>query len=549
VDQHDRLSQYDRKNNTFHNYFTHDGLQSNEFNPGSGCRDKNGILYFGGNKGFNIFNPQRVQSNKYIPEIVFTSFTLFKKPVKTGGDSPLANSITYSDEITLSWAQSVFGFTFAALNYNVPERNQYAYKMEGFDEQWVNIGNQREVNYTNLSPGTYTFKVKAANNDGLWNEKGISVKVIITPPFWKTKWFYALCAIVAAFLIWIFIKWRERSLQQEKKVLEEKVEHRTEQIKKQNEELESQKEELSARNRDITDSIRYAKRIQEAILPPMHIVETSLGDHFVLYRPKDIVSGDFYWVEKTSAKHAGRRAESTEAVSSQPREMTVKDPLAFDRAYRYSDVILVAAVDCTGHGVPGALVSIVGSNGLHRAVNEFGLSKPSLILGKLHELVIESLHQGETDMKDGMDISICSINRNSNEVHFSGANNPLYIISKNAGKLDAQFRRESFGAYNLFEIKGDKQPVGGKGSHKKAFTDHKLVLEEGETIYLFSDGYADQFGGERGKKFKYSALRELLLTLQEKSMGDQKRILSERFDEWKGDLEQVDDICIIGIKM
>lgn len=542
------LSQFDPVSRRIvQNYFIYDGLQSNEFNQSSGSAGEDGFLYFGGNNGFNLFDPHHVKKNTYVPEIVFTEFTLFNKPVGIGNGSPLQGAIAYTHSITLSYDQSVFGFVFSALNYNVPGKNQYAYLMEGFNKEWTFTGNKREANYTNLSPGTYTFRVKAANNDGLWNERGISISLTIIPPFWQTKWFYALCAVFAIGLVFLFIRWREKSLQREKKILEEKVAIRTDKIEKQKQELEEQKEELAARNRDVTDSIRYAKRIQEAILPPMHIVQKNLNDHFILYRPKDIVSGDFYWVEEANAIMDGTVAEVYQGRQYVPREVNIQSRP--DNALLNSGVSLVAVVDCTGHGVPGALVSIIGCNGLHRTVNEFGLSQPSLILEKLHELVIETLHQGETDMKDGMDITLCAINWNNREISFAGANNPIYIVSNKQNKFEEEFKIERSGEWCLYEIKGDKQPVGGVGMNKKAFTNRKFILEKGETLYLFSDGYADQFGGERGKKFKYSQLKELLLSLQGCEMEEQKHKLNERFDEWRGNLEQVDDVCVIGIRM
>jgi ligand-binding sensor domain-containing protein/serine phosphatase RsbU (regulator of sigma subunit) len=507
------VSRFDVKEKKFRNYFEHDGLQSNEFNQGCGAVTKDGYFLFGGNNGFNVFHPDQVIDNPYIPQVVLTDFLLFNQPVKIGNGSPLSASITFTKSITLSYDQSVFTIAFAALSYNVPEENQYAYMLEGFDKDWVYSGFRRDATYTNLSPGKYIFRVKASNNDGVWNEKGTSLEIIITPPFWKTGWFYALCVIAGISLIYLLIKLRERKLIHEKKVLEEKIMRRTEKIKQQNAVLNLQKEELATRNQDIMDSIRYAKRIQEAILPPTHFVEEKLQDHFILYRPKDVVSGDFYWVDEAGGK------------------------------------ILVAAVDCTGHGVPGAFVSIIGSNGLNRAVNEFGLTRPCHILDKLNELVIESLHQSEYDTKDGMDISICTINKNLKEIEYSGANNSLYYISRTE-KMDAEkYNILRNGEHVLYEIKPDKQPIGGIGYTKKPFSSSNIPYEPGDVFYLFSDGYADQFGGEKGKKFKYLQLKELLLSIQHLSMKEQKEKLHEQFLKWKGNLEQVDDVCIIGIRL
>jgi ligand-binding sensor domain-containing protein/serine phosphatase RsbU (regulator of sigma subunit) len=505
------LSRFDPALKKFRNYYSYDGLQSNEFNPNCGDVSESGFVFVGGNNGFNMFRPILVKDNPYVPGIAFTDFSIENKKVPVGDGSVLQNSITYTNDIQLSYSHSVFSIAFAALSYNVPERNQYAYKLDGFDKDWIYCGQRHDVTYTNLSPGEYTFRVKASNNDGVWNEKGISLRIVIEPPFWQTKWFYALCALLLIGLVYLIIRWRERTLQAEKLVLEKKVESRTEEIRKKNEILNRQKEELADRNRDITDSIRYAKRIQEAILPPEHFVQESLGEHFVFYRPKDIVSGDFYWVDQADGKS------------------------------------LVAAVDCTGHGVPGAFVSIVGNNGLNRAVNEFGLSQPSRILDKLNELVVDTFAKSGNEVKDGMDLSLCTIDRNTGEVQFAGANNPLYVLTPNENFGDKSKALFANGSW-LFEIKPDKQAIGGEITRKKEFTNHNLKLSKGESIYLFTDGYADQFGGPKGKKFMYSKLKQLLLSIQDKNMTEQMKVLSQTLDDWRGDIEQVDDVMIIGIR-
>lgn len=507
------LSRFDLEKTIFKNYYSYDGLQSNEFNTGCGSTAPDGTIYFGGNNGFNLFHPSQVKANEYIPQIVFTDFYVLNELIKPSENGILKNSINFTKEITLAYHQNVFNISFAALSYNVSDNNLYAYQLEGFDKDWVQAGNRRDAQYTNISPGTYTFKVIASNNDGVWNKEGISLKIIIIPPFWQTKWFYGLCIITFVGLVYFLIRMREKKLLHEKKILEDKVASRTEKIKKQNDELEEQKEALAEKNRDITDSIRYAKRIQEAILPPMHVVSTELKDHFVFYKPKDIVSGDFYWVESAAQKS------------------------------------LFAAVDCTGHGVPGAFVSIVGNNGLNRAVNEFNLNTPSKILDKLNELVVETLRQSESEMKDGMDISLCSIDWNKSELEFAGANNSIYIISPREVLIEQETASVKNEQLILHEIKPDKQPIGGIGIVKKPFRNHTVKLQKGEIVYLFTDGFADQFGGEKGKKFKYAQLKELLLQICHLPMAEQHQILHYQLEKWRGHLEQVDDVCIIGVRV
>ena len=253
-------------------------------------------------------------------------------------------------------------------------------------------------------------------------------------------------------------------------------------------------EELGVKSKEITDSIIYAKRIQSAILPPNKIIKNHLPNSFILYKPKDIVAGDFYWFQQID------------------------------------NVKLIAACDCTGHGVPGALVSVICNNSLNRTVKEFGLLTTGEILSKTRELVIQEFSKSEEEVKDGMDIALCKLDGNT--LTFSGANNPLWIIRNNEIKI----------------IKGDKQPIG-QFHNPVAFTTHSIDLIEGDSFYIFSDGYADQFGGEKGKKYKSKIFKELLLSIQSKSMEEQKVIINNSFESWRGDLEQIDDVCVIGVKM
>jgi tetratricopeptide (TPR) repeat protein len=288
-----------------------------------------------------------------------------------------------------------------------------------------------------------------------------------------------------------------------------------EEVEKQKHIAEEQKKLVEEKNKDILDSINYAKRLQQAILPPLNSIQQALPQSFVLYKPKDIVAGDFYWMEHI--------------------------PLLAGEGQ--GEVVLIAAADCTGHGVPGALVSVVCSNALHRTVNELKIIEPGKILDKTRELVLETFAKSESNVQDGMDISLLAISRkslvDSIEVQWSGAYNSLWYIQNG----------------ELKEVPADKQPIG-KTDNPKPFTTHSIPIPNGEgkggagtTLYLFTDGYADQFGGPKGKKFKYKQLEELLVANSSKSMDEQKNLLNETIEKWKGSLEQVDDILIIGIRV
>ncbi|MFL5763779.1 MAG: tetratricopeptide repeat protein [Bacteroidia bacterium] len=264
--------------------------------------------------------------------------------------------------------------------------------------------------------------------------------------------------------------------------------------------LEQNRDILAVKNKEVTDSIKYAKRLQQAILPGDQMIHSLLPDSFVFYKPKDIVSGDFYWFEKAGEK------------------------------------ILFAAVDCTGHGVPGAFMSIVGYNLLNQAVNEQGITQPNKILNSVNRNITKTLRQSEEDsvVKDGMDIALCAINADHSRLEYSGAYNSLWLIRN----------RE------LIEYKADKYPIGlFVGENLQEFTHREIELEKGDLIYVFTDGFADQFGGPKGKKFKYKQLQQLLLDISQKKMSEQKKILDATIEEWKGRLEQVDDILIIGVRI
>ncbi len=270
-------------------------------------------------------------------------------------------------------------------------------------------------------------------------------------------------------------------------------------ITAQKKEVEHQKELVDEKNKEITDSITYAKRLQEAILPPIKLVQEVFPESFILYIPKDIIAGDFYWME-----HSG-------------------------------DFTFIAAADSTGHGVPGAMVSVVCSNALNRAIKEFKLTEPGLVLDKARELVLETFAKSEGDVKDGMDISLLCINRKKKSITWAGANNPLWYISPGHEN-------------ELAEIKANKQPIG-KVDNPLPFTTHSLPYEPGKIIYLITDGYADQFGGDKGKKFKYKQLEDLILANQNKSLSEQKIVLEETFNVWKKSYEQVDDVTLLGVKI
>jgi serine phosphatase RsbU (regulator of sigma subunit) len=324
----------------------------------------------------------------------------------------------------------------------------------------------------------------------------------------KSQITFLIIGLMLAGIFWFIIYKRLRITQKQKRI----IDLQKEAVEKQKGKIQNQHNLLEESHKSISDSIKYAERLQLAILPSKQDLNNNLGNGFVLFKPKDVVSGDFYWMQKVG------------------------------------DVVLFAAADCTGHGVPGAMVSVVCSNALNRSVKEFGLLNPAEILNKTREIVIETFSRSGEDVKDGMDISLCAIHKEY--ISFAGANNPLWVVQESSKPIGEEFNKAKMvekNGFKLLEITGNKQPIG-RYERQVDFTQVTLPISKGMSIYLFTDGYADQFGGPRGKKLKYGPFKKAILDLQGQKMSDQKEKLENIFNDWSADLEQVDDVCVIGVK-
>ncbi len=340
--------------------------------------------------------------------------------------------------------------------------------------------------------------VKAKNIYGFESEI-TSYEFTIKPPWYRTLLAYFIYVIAAIFVIYVIVKIYTRRFELEKIRLEQIVKERTEEVVKQKDELEIQRDEIADKNRSITDSIEYAKRIQNAVLPSQELAQEILPEHFILFRPRDIVSGDFYWMTKKGNK------------------------------------IVVIAADCTGHGVPGAFMSMLGVSFLNEIVNRHQVTSADVILNSLRTDIKKTMGQKgkEGEAKDGMDIALCIIDLEEMKMQYAGAYNPLYLYRNN----------------ELIEYKADRMPIGIYVKEKESFTNNLIDLQKGDVFYIASDGYQDQFGGEDGQKFKTKNYKELLLEIHQKPMAEQREILDKTIDEWRGEWEQVDDIIIVGIRV
>jgi ligand-binding sensor domain-containing protein/serine phosphatase RsbU (regulator of sigma subunit) len=496
-----------------------DGLLSNNINLLAVGRD--GTIYIGTNNGLNRYFPDSKRIFSYTERNGFTGIETKPNAVfensegdlwfgTANGATQLSPDKTVTEEIEplthimgmqvnyesremkpglkLKYNEKSILFDYYSICLTNPDVVKYKVKLDGADEDWRPVTDQTRAIYSALPPGKYTFNVIASNSQGIWNTNPVKFHFIIKPPFYLTWWFITISVILIVVFVVMYIQIRERNLIKEKIILEEKVKERTAEVVQKSMEIEE-------KNRDITASIRYAERIQRAMLPR----EDTFHETFVLFMPKDIVSGDFYWM------------------------------------YDNGDHQFIAVCDCTGHGVPGAFMSIIGHNSLNKVVREYGITRPSAILDQLNTEVLKALMQrNEETINDGMDMALVAFDKKKFTLDFAGAYNPLYLVRK--GEVTA--------------FKGDRFPIGMTAiGDKKSFTNQSVEIQPGDMIYMCSDGYADQFGSSEVKKYKSGNVKKLLSEIWDLPVNEQRERLKKEILDWKGDLQQVDDIMFIGTKI
>jgi len=467
-----RISKYDMKM----------GMQG-DCNPNAVFRDNSGIIYFGTTKGIIIYNSAKESKRKLPPFTNITKLLISDKP--------------YDPEqpVVLPYKAYRLRIDFIGLNYRDPESVRYQYKLEGNDLGWSDVSDLSSASYPRVDDGEYVFLLRAYNSDGLMQEAPLKVSIRIKPPFWKTWWFMAFSFLTLFLAVVLYIKIRERKQKQMQVYLETELAARTK-------EVVEQKEVIEIKNRDITDSINYAKRIQNSMLPPLRRLQQYFSGYFVFYNPRDIVSGDFYWFDQVN-----------------------------------DNKFVVVCADSTGHGVPGAFMSMIGSTLIKDICTRESGNSPSAILKVLDCELRNTLNQNLEDGSnpgDGMDIIVCEIDLKTHYVRYASAMRPM-IIYRNG--------EEVF-------IKGSRNSVGGHYEREEnVFEDEGIQLSKGDTIYMFSDGYSDQFGGPLGKKFKMVRLKNLLLEIHQKPMDEQFAHVKDAFTQWMENFEQVDDVLFMGIKI
>lgn len=494
-----QLLKWDPKTNKTFLFGSELGLKTGEFIGSVAQSDDQGKIYIANVNGILIFDPASIKVPSTIPQLMLSALSVREDTL-----NPQQLNAFVTENPVLNWDDNFLNFEFASSQIYTPLPHHFYYRLRGLDTTWQDNGISNKIRYTNLSAGSYTLEVKIKNAYEAISPV-LEIPFVIKPPFWLTWWFYVLVIGLLGIAGYRIVKYRERAFIRKQGLLEERIRERTAEVVSKANEISQQKDIIQEKNKELTDSIQYALRIQQSILPDDKQIRAGLPDHFIFFKPKDIVSGDFYWYSKQQ------------------------------------DSVLWAVVDCTGHGVPGGFMSMLGSGLLNQIVNEELKLKPNEVLNHLRDRVILALKQtGEYgESKDGMDISLCRYIPSEKKIEFAGAHNPLYIARSKEGDTGIQ----------LLELPADKQPIGIHIGEKKEFTLREMAVESGDVIYMSSDGYADQFGGPKGKKFKSGNLEKLFIELANDPLPQQKGKLENVFNDWKNGYEQLDDVCVFGVRV
>ena len=400
------------------------------------------------------------------------------------------------EAIKLKYGRYRIRIDFVGINFNNPEQVTYQYKLDNYDQGWSHISDRGFASYGRVEDGDYTFMLRACDGNGNCSQVPLTLDISVKIPIWKAWWFIFSLVMLVLTIIFVVFKIRERNQKAIQEYLQRQLDERTR-------EVVQQKEEIEVKNRDITDSLNYAQRIQASILPPIKKLHDAFTGSFVFYQPRDIVSGDFYWYEQVDENR-----------------------------------FIVVCADSTGHGVPGAFMSMIGTTLIKDICLRDGITRPSQVLTTLDEEVREALNQNvETSgSNDGMDIIVAEVDMRTFKITISSAMRPVIIYS---------------GSEQIY-VKGSRSSIGGQLDDdrvEKDFIDQEFQLKKGDIVYMFSDGYPDQFGGPLGRKFKMVRLKNLLRDIHDKPMDEQYNYIKSNFFLWKEDLEQVDDVLFMGIRI
>ncbi len=474
------LSKVDLESGIVVTYGTESGING-DCQPNASAVTAEGLVLFGTSDGLIQFDTKRERRNLTPPLANIISVNIADK------------EYDFTKPIVLPYGIYKVRIEWIGLNYTAPEKVTYQYKLDGYDD-WSDRSSEVYEQYPRIEDGTYTFMLMAYNSENVGTEVPVEFRLRVKLPIWKTWWFITIAIVLLISSFLVIIKYRERKARQFQEILQKKLDERTR-------EVVMQKEEIEIKNKDITDSINYAQRIQASILPPISKLQETFSGSFVFYQPRDIVSGDFYWYDQID-----------------------------DQKF------LIVCADSTGHGVPGAFMSMIGTTLIKDIMARKEVDSPAALLGMLDQEIMSALNQNiETERSnDGMDMIVSEINLKNKLLRVSSAMRPMIIY------------RSGEQTY----VRGSRSSVGGQYEKEdKAFETSEYQLMKGDKLYMFSDGYPDQFGGPLGKKFKMVRVKNMLRDIYEKSMEEQYNYIKNNFEIWKEDKDQVDDVLFMGIEI
>ncbi len=469
-----------------------EGLISDEVTATGRAAMVRGGLVFPTIKGIASINPDKFHVNLKVPKVAIEHLTL------NGQEKPIHDGQV--KEVKVGPDIRYLNIKFTALSFIVPEKVRFKYRLYPFEKEWIEVLNEREARYTNLPHGQYTFQVMAANNDGVWNEQYASLRIEKQPFFYQTKLFITLVVLLVLAGGVTAYRLRMRALAIDKERLERLVAERTRKAEELTEQVSLQATQIAQAYKKTSDSIHYARRLQNALVPSEATIAAEYPHSFFIYKPKDVISGDFAWFTQ----------------------------------HPESNIVVLG--DCTGHGVPGAFMTVVAHNLLQQIVVENEIISPALILKQL-DFSLKNILNQNTDtqtVNDGIDLAICAISPDQKSVSFAGAMNSIYIWRKDEG---------------LKQYKGDRFPIGSNFYNEKFFTNQYIELNEGDTIYMITDGFQDQFGGELSRKYMVKRLREFISEMGALTMPEQSERFENEYLNWKRDYEQTDDVSILAIRI
>lgn len=490
-------------------YDAGDGYCKGSNNSNAICRTSDGKIWFGTSNSLVSYSPGLDFMSAMVPEVYISNLKIKNQEIAWAESHQTSDWFHLPENLVLRYNQDHLTFEYTSIHFSNPRNVEFSYLLDGHYDDWSVFSDDRSVTFQGLAPGEYRFLLKARSKFGKESEIA-EFEFQIKPPFWRSGWFLMVVILASVGLVLLIIRLRTRRLKKDKEHLQRIVDLRTWEILKQKEQIVEQRDVLVKQQEEMEASMEYAKHIQQAILPGLQVLDNNIKENFILLLPQQIVSGDFFWIGQ------------------------------------YSSRLIFSAADCTGHGIPGSLMSMLGISLLNKIVNEDGITMPDHILNVLRSNIIDSFHNSgskESGSRDGIDMAICTLDLVNGKLYYAGAMNPLYQVTKREGE------------FHLLEHKADRMPVGDH-FNMEPFTLKEIEFNKGDSLYLFSDGFNDQFGGEKGKKFMKNRFKKMLLSSQHYTMPQQREHYLSILEDWidrnpdkRRDFPQTDDILLMGLRL